>query len=284
MNLPEPEIDIAIITITRLEYEAMLSHIENPSRDPGSHREPNRFAWQVGTISGEGRSASYRVVLALAGKPTNVSSALATLETVQRWKPRYTLLVGIAGGLPREGLVKGDVVISSVIWAYEYGKHTAGFHPRHDFTYPVDGALLRTASTVSNRWRENIRVQPPEAGQSPKVLTGPIASGEKVIDSITNEFFEAVLKAWPKLQAVEMEGAGAASAIAEIHERGWPSGFLMIRGISDMPSSAGTDAQATQQTIQRDTWTRYAAETAATFTAYWIRTAWPVPALDQDPR
>ncbi len=117
----------------------------------------------------------------------------------------------------KDGLVKGDVVLSTVIYGYEYGKIDNGFAPRMQYTYQVDGALLSSATAFSqdNRlnWRNKISASPPQSGHSSKVIPGPIASGDKVIDDVRDDFFQRILEGWPGLQAVEMEGAGAASAI-----------------------------------------------------------------------
>ena len=50
----------------------------------------------------------------------------------------------------------------------------------------------------------------------------------------------------------------------------------MIRGISDMPTLAATEAEDSGQTNQRDSWAKYASAVAAGFTVYWIMQAWPL--------
>lgn len=141
------------------------------------------------------------------------------------------------GGLSRDGLGLGDVVISKQICSYEYGKveHNA-FNPRPDFLYQIDGSLLRSAlSFDDNDWRKGLVSRPGADRGKPKVVFGMVGSGDKVIDDRSADFFAAVEKAFPKLQAVEMEGAGAAAAITEARDEGRVVGFLMIRGISDTP-------------------------------------------------
>jgi len=46
--------------------------------------------------------------------------ASAVSATYTRYRPQYVLVVGIAGGFPQDGLTKGDVAISSVIYDYDY--------------------------------------------------------------------------------------------------------------------------------------------------------------------
>jgi nucleoside phosphorylase len=248
--------DIAIVTVLPEEYAAVLAELGPHARDPGQVA-PNTHGWQCAEVSGTG--GRHRVVVALAGRPGNVSGALTVEKTVARWRPRHVLLVGIAGGFARDGLKLGDVVVSTVIWAYEYGKAAAVFEPRHDFTYPVDGGLLRSAMAYA-------------AGTPNAAHFGPVASGEKVIDQVTPGLFGPVLAAWPKLLAVEMEGGGAAAAIEAARDAGHAVGFMMIRGISDMPG----EAQAAGNAARRDAWKRAACASAAKFALGLIRNAWPV--------
>ena len=280
-------VDIAIVTILPEEYEAVRKQLGKSRRDPGTEEQPNQYAWMLGEIA-HAEGGHYRVVLAMAASPGNTSSSLATSKTIARWQPRYVLLVGIAGGMVRENLALGDVVISSIIRAYEYGKvHEGRFEPRPDFQYRVDGSLLRNALTLKARnWQKGLGRKPGRATAQSKLLSGPIASGDKVIDDVSSEFFAAVARSFPKLLAVEMEGAGAAAAIEEAQEEGRNVGFLMIRGISDMPPAGPGKPQAKQRasgtrgaggTQVRDRWKKYAAEAAARFSVHLIANAWPVP-------
>jgi len=182
-------------------------------------------------------------------------------------------------------------VVSKVIWGYEYGKIEGEFKPRNGFTYIVDTPLTVAAETVSDNWVNKIAPAPPVPGVAPKVVLGPVASGDKVVDDVTNSFFQKVLNHFPKLVAVEMEGAGAAAAIQSAREKGRSVGFVMIRGISDMPvagdgaaptraaAGGGSDAggAGSGQTQQRARWKKFAAAAAATFAVRVIQEAWPVP-------
>ena len=284
---PPETVDIAIITILSEEYAAVRKRLKNTRHDPGTQEQPNQYAWTLGEIE-RADGGSYQAVLAMAGSPGTTSSSLATSKTIVRWKPRYVLLVGIAGGMMREELALGDVVVSSIIRAYEYGKIQEGrFEPRPDFQYKVDGSLLRNALSLSSKpWQKGLRRKPVVATARSKVLTGPVASGDKVVDDVSSDFFAAVAKSFPKLLAVEMEGSGAAAAIEAASEEGHRVGFLMIRGISDMPPAASSNQQGlararTQRaaggTQVRDRWKQYASDAAAHFAVYLVENAWPVP-------
>jgi nucleoside phosphorylase len=277
--------DIAILAITQDEYAAVLKLLPAPKLYQGGVDEPNLHAWVTSELPSPDPTRPYQVVLALTHRQGNVASSQATLYTVERWRPRYVVMVGIAGGFPKEGVRRGSVAISSVIWGYEYGKIADGkFNPRNDQTFQVDNALVTAAIThnlMHPDWHRRIAVKPPDRASVPNVVVGPIASGEQVVDDARYPLVKAALEHWPKLIAIEMEGAGGAAAIAKLHERGVQVGFVMVRGISDMPLvgeiEAGGNATATgeAQSEERQNWTPYAASAAAAFAVTLIESGWP---------
>jgi len=273
-------VDVAIVTVIQEEYDAVLQHLDTHRHDPGSRARPNLYAWEVGEVAPRDSGGPFRVVVALAGHAGNLPGAEATRETVERWNPRYVLLVGIAGGFAKEGLGKGDVVVSSLILGYEYGTLAKKFLPRDDFVFQVDGPLLRSAQALAaqdSKWMKDVKPEPPELSVSPKVVVGPVASGEKVVDDATGTFFLEVLVRWPRVVAVEMEGAGAVTAVEAVRNKGGGVGFLMIRGISDMPLTDSHRVRGkSSQKEERDRWKRYAADVAAVFAIRLIRHGWPV--------
>jgi nucleoside phosphorylase len=280
-----PQVDVAIVTILPEEYEAVKRRLKNVRRDPGTKDQPNQYAWVVGEIEAA-HEGTYQVVLAMTVNAGSTTASLGTGKTIARWCPRYVLLVGIAGGLPRDQLGLGDVVVSKQIVSYEYGKvHDGAFNPRPDFVYQVDGPLLRSALSLGEtNWRSKLGRRPATEGRKSKVFVGMVGSGEKVIDDRSAEFFASVERLFSKLMAVEMEGSGAATAIQEARDEGRAVGFLMIRGISDMPPDR-KPAQRKKDgppASDRDLWKSYAANAAASFAVTFISQAWPLPPVGPD--
>ncbi len=263
-------VDIVILTVLPQEYDAVYDQLGNVK--PYRRNMPNPYTWVIGEIPCNG-GGSFSVALGKTGQAGTSHGALATNEAVTTFSPQYLLFVGIAGGFNLNGLTTGDVVIGTEIYGYEYAKIDKDntFIFRHDWVYRPDLALMNGAIAFSTRskWAENIQPNNP-LGRTPKAIPGQIASGDKVIDDPTNEFFAAVLRNWPnKLQAVEMEGAGAATAIELAQAKKFTTGFLMIRGISDMP--AGQDVEKEQRgTQERDSWKSYASAAAAAFVTSFI--------------
>ena len=133
--------DIAVVTLLPEEYMAACAILEQPRTPKPPPNGPNQHAPKIGEVRGV--HGVYRIVVCLVGRQTNPVSAAATMSIVNRWNPSYVVALGVAGGLPRDGLTLGDVAVSDVIWNYEYGKVSGEYEPRNDYTYqhycPVDG-------------------------------------------------------------------------------------------------------------------------------------------------
>jgi len=263
--------DIVILTVLPEEYGAIFNHLSDfvPLPDVGSR--PNLYAWQFSNVYCSKYKGAYKVAIGMVGRAGNYQSSLAVKEAVELWRPRYIFFVGIAGGLP--DLKRGDVVIADVVYGYEYGKINKKFKPRGNWTYRTDLALLNGAGAYALRddWYKRIKVKPHE-NCKPCIMSGEIASGEQVVDDPSNEFFAEVLKRYSKVKAVEMEGAGVGSAIEQAQSLGFPTGFIVIRGISDLPRPKGKG----KGTKERDDWKPYASDAVAAFTLGWIADGLPL--------
>ena len=274
---PEDAFDVAIITALEDEYLAMrkqLTGAQDVPPDAGQYQ--NLYGWVTGTIARENGPGVYRVVVAWAGCSGNPQSLITTMRTIDQWRPRYVLFCGIAGGLPKDGLRQGDIVLSQSIWYYEYAKVEKGkVLPRHRDSFRVDRGLLTSARIfkMGNSDWKLCGETPPRPNHDPNVVAGMIGSGEKVIDDRDAEYAKAILQERPELQAIEMEAVGACSAVEHANAEGKLVGFLMVRGISDMP---GLGSEASDSgTMERDNWKPYVCALAAKFIASWIAIAWP---------
>ncbi len=281
-NVPAPTdegIDIAIVTALPREYDAVLERLINP-RDPPQLKGPfpNLFAWKLGEIPKADGSGTFKVVLAQAQQSGNIDTHYVTMRTIDRWHPEYLIFSGIAGGMKREELTQGDVVLSQNIWHYDYGKIVDKKYKPRNREFPPHGGLLTSAHGFGRHteaWKRCGKT-PPLGTHVPKCVPGLIGSGDKVIDDLEPDFVKAILDARPDLQAVEMEAAGAATAIRNAQQEGRAVGFMMVRGVSDMPSD-GSDASGSG-TQERDDWKPFASTVAAHFVISWIASpAWPFP-------
>jgi nucleoside phosphorylase len=274
-------VDVAIITILEEEYEAVYRLLKRRRRVTGSAEMGNQHAWVIGEIDAPDFDVPYTAVLAMSpGFGTN-AAVVVTKNTLQAFDPRCVLVVGIAGGLGDLGL--GDVVVADRICAYEYGKIGSEFHPRDDLDSPTDASIFSAAKTLAARhpnWFSELGHPDETQHRSPRIVVGHVASGDKVVDDPTSEFFASVIHSRPNVLAIEMEGAGAATAVQDVRDMQRGATFGMIRGISDLPRQGGAGHGSrpgrSAQSETRDSW-KVPASAAAAAAIQLIRLSWPRP-------
>ncbi|HOO53882.1 MAG TPA: HEAT repeat domain-containing protein [Methanothrix sp.] len=272
--------DIVILTVLQEEYRAVTDKLSNLRLPPKIGPDENKYSWRFGEVPCTKYRSVYTIIVGKIGAAGTIKSALAAFEATILWNPSYIFLVGVAGGF--SGLSKADVVIAEEIRGYEYGKIDDGFIPRDDWHYCTEPELLRSAIdfSISSEWLKYIQLSLP-SGCEPKVINGEFASGDKVVDNPSDPFFTKVLKKWPDIIAVEMEGIGVGHATEHVkrwRERGSNiTGFLMVRGISDLPRTASSEEE--RGTKERDNWKPWAADTAAAFAIGMIAEGLPLRPL-----
>jgi nucleoside phosphorylase len=246
----------AIITPLPVEWRAICLKLRDQSI-PSDQTLPTKL----------GYIGNHPVVCVRFGK--GEGDAAAALQYVSgQWSPRWIILMGIAAGFPDQvgrapgrGPKLGDVLIANFIYHLDYGKLADGkYQRRPEKDFSPDHSLLLHAETLADEdtsWAERITLPRPDRRRhtATNVKIGYVASGNKVIDDPSHDFFQEVLTTIPELDGVEMEacGAGAALRLEQSHRL---VGFLMVRGISDQPPGGSK---------QRAAWRRYAAAAAAAF-------------------
>jgi RNA-directed DNA polymerase len=279
-------IDVAIMTVLAEESNAVAQKLTNLKRVAGSNKRPNIYDYQYGSVPCASYGLPYRVVLGRLGRAGNTQGALGIMSAIERWSPRYVLLVGIAGGFAKDNIQLGDVVFSDVICGYEYGKLDKGeFILKPHQIYQSDVGLLNGALGLANKidvWAQDLKDG--KVRRVTKAIKGVVASGDKVVDDPTVPFFQQAQEKLGPLHAIEMEGVGASAAIDHAHALGKQVGFMMVRGISDMPKGLSelgliTDSSTVgvRATEERDTWKMVAAEAAAAFAIALISSGLPKP-------
>jgi len=268
--------DVAIITVLPDEYHAILRKLENVHHVVEPNGRVNLYVWATGEVRSPDRSETRSVVVAMAGEAGVVSGALATQATIDRWKPANVLLVGIAGGV-HESVSLGDIVISSQIWGYEHGHLGTHYESGGGLFFQPDPMLEEAALRLGPDWRSRIAVTRPGPRGAPKVLAGKTASGDKVVENARSAYFAESLRIDGTVMAVEMEGTGAAAAVGQVHDKGETTGFLMIRGISDLIFSKNREEHSRLElgrNPQRGEWKSYASDVAASFAIGLVESYW----------
>jgi len=170
------------------EYEIM-------SRSLTKHQQVGADGPLIATIGQLGR---HRVVCVQTGKG-ETETAAALQWALGKWKSRWVLLVGIAGGFPEQKVRRGDVVVATFVYNFDFGKiEDKRFIRRPELDFQSDRKLLAYANLVAVRravtWTDTIRETRPdkEPNTASKLSFGYIGSSNKVIDDPSYESFREV--------------------------------------------------------------------------------------------
>ncbi len=240
--------NILVLTALSVERDAVISHLT----DVKVEKHP-----EVGTDYHRGvfvsPSGKIDVIVGRTDQ-TNINAALETERALQHYKPTHAFYVGVAGGL--KDVKVGDVVIGSDVIGYERGKaEEMGFKARPQFgasSYELERAANSFA--ISSTW-EVISTSLVETQYASEitVLSGTIASGEKVDASYKSDLHKHIKENASHALAIEMEGLGFLKVCMTR-----PSvKSLLLRGISDLVDDKGEmDGKGSQP---------YASKNVATF-------------------
>lgn len=181
--------DLAIVTaLYKIELEAVLNH-------PGiafvlDSTPEDCTPYFVGKLRAKGEE-TISVVAASAPEMGMSATAVVASKMIERYRPRYLCMLGIAAG--RKGKF-GDILIASASWDYGAGKRELRssekgddsiFLPRPSYRQGGAGVmgLLQSFSLqdadVRTQLRANWSGDAPSA--PPEVFLGPLASGAAVI-------------------------------------------------------------------------------------------------------
>jgi nucleoside phosphorylase/HEAT repeat protein len=257
--------DFVIITALEEEREALLAKLPDVKKLPPSEEDVRvyyRSSLPV-TFPDKTTSSYDIIVLSLLGMG-RVQAVNAAVDSIKRWKPRYLLLVGIAGGVEENDVSLGDILVSDQFIDYELQKLKANKNSPRYQVHPADSRLLIAAQNlVGLDWLDSVTVSRPKEGV-PKRHIGPIATGDKVVER--KAFVNELLNHWPKLVGFEMEAGGAASACFQSPIK---PGFFMVRGVSDL-------SDENKSSTQVKAWRCYACAIAAAYTVALLQSG-PVP-------
>ena len=247
--------DFAIIT-TEVEFEAVkdILGLKDFIRKEGR----TYFYGQVVSSDGGG---NHFVVCSKCRSRSNLPANSLTQDVVKHWKPDFTLVVGIAGGVEgRENINLGDVVVHNHLEYYEFIKEIGGQKKKRILELEVSSPLILDIVDIINyrnvRWWEEIKAPIPEQKiVNPKVLSGEILCGDKLLGCPDSVLLKELLDLHDKAVAVEMESGGVARALYEAKVQHMTH-FLVIRGVSDY-------CNRLENQQMRDTWKEYAMQAAA---------------------
>src|SRR4051812_33842084 len=110
--------DVGIVTALEVERDAVLRALGGA--DEPDTVERDSFAYHLARLPTRDPAIGYSVVVVLS-EEGNLNAALATRQLITHWRPRWVIMVGIAGGVA--GKVRlGDVVVAKFVQYYEGAK------------------------------------------------------------------------------------------------------------------------------------------------------------------
>ena len=182
------------------------------------------------------RGGTHKILAVSALEMGMPAAAALAAKTVERFRPRYIAMTGIAGGIKGSGNF-GDVVVADSCWDYSGGKvaEAAGVirienEPRTaelDPTLKSQFIRLTSDATLLARIASEFKGELPVGRLAAKV--GPIFTGTHVITSELRTKELTLMNR--KLSAIDMEGyAIFASARYAEHPRPSP---ILLKGLSD---------------------------------------------------
>lgn len=221
---------ILVLTALPVERDAVIEHLT------GARLEEHP---EVGTDYLRGMYASpsgnIDVVVGRTDQ-TNINAAFETERALARYHTSHAFYVGVAGGL--KDVKVGDIVIGSDVIGFERGRaEDGGFKPRPQFgasSYDLERAANSFA--ISSSWKA-IAASLVDARFAPRisVLSGTIASGEKVDASCKSDLHKYIKINASHALAIEMEGLG----FLKVCMTRPAVKSLLLRGISDLVNDKG---------------------------------------------
>lgn len=279
--------DVLILTILPEENSAVFSELEKygkASRVLPTQGCPNQYEWHKFLLpSTAGLLTIATGVVARAGNDTMQA---AVSDGLRRFNPAALLVVGVAGGLPKDSdpMHAGDVVIGDSVWSVDRGKiKSDGLHSRP--ISKIGGLGLLPGMQNRSNWQKDWDTGLVNSNNQPfQIITGGIAASNYVITVTDHELMrEIVAVSGNAIRAVEMESWGAAVSIDDYATASGRNVILgMVRGLSDIvrptvltPTDSEPSDTSKANSAERDNWKQGAANNAARFVVTWLIRAWP---------
>jgi nucleoside phosphorylase len=145
-NSVRKKVDLAVLTALSKEMEAVEAVFGN-GRTIGRRNDPHLYKWIELKVGTELKT----IVVAAPSAIGNVRAAVTAMDLMRSFKPRYVVMVGIAGGCPNpcepsDHFRLGDVVIGDSVLEYDHVKRT------------VDGRLevRDSAQRIAYSWSQAV--------------------------------------------------------------------------------------------------------------------------------
>jgi nucleoside phosphorylase len=231
---------ILLVSATITETKAVLPVFESATGQTKlAERINGKTYYRLGSLG----YANLTLVESEAGSATPDGSLDTIKDAIRDTHPSTVIMVGIAFGMKRDRQNMCDILVSQYLRAYEPGR--VG-EPRS-----LRGVYVNSSSALMDLVR-SVQVD----WQGPKVHTGLLLSGEKLVDDL--QFLKELQTLEPDAVGGEMEGQGLYTAVHKA-KLDW----MIVKGISDwgngrksikyQPKAAGNAARFVLEMLYRFT-------------------------------
>lgn len=198
-------------------------------------------------------------VVGCAAPSMGMTAACVTAcKAIERWRPRFLVMTGIAAGTKKEEQYYGDIIVAEAAYDYGSGKIAEAedgkriFIPSHS-QLRIDTelhALLQQWERTQSRTDDIRRAWHAERSRVPRLIVGLLASGAAVVQS--QELVDEILSKSRKVVGLDME-AFAVFQAAHLATSPRPR-VLVAKSVADFADKR-----------KDDEWQHYASFTSARF-------------------
>jgi len=155
-----------------------------------------------------------RIIASSASEMGIASSSILATKMINRFKPEYLIMTGIAAAVKNQGVLLGDIMLADPSFNYESGKYiencgeTEFFPDYRQQRIDVD-IITKVKDITRNKVYlkeiyNNFNGKKPE--NIPKIITGPFATGSAVVSS--DSIIKSVISNQRKIIGIDMETYG----------------------------------------------------------------------------
>ena len=220
-------IDVGVITVVTEEAQAVRRALGlKPDRSNG-------LTFDLGTVDTGRQALTIAALQTLSQGEGPVASAFSHLR--ETFNPEVMVLTDIAGGINRD-VHLGDVVVATRVICYDLRKETSERIIRRGQERQAPAGIGHAVNRFFADHGEPAIITSQVPGTAPghvRVLKGLAGSGNAVIAHRDSEIVSYLLAFNDKILAVDMESDGFSQAFHDRPRAERPSGWLIIRGISD---------------------------------------------------
>jgi len=211
------EYNLLLVTATMIEKETLHSYlkpINGRSNLIKIHKDKQTYF--LGIL---GRYQVVHVSCDKMGAISPQASIATTMSAIDFCKPKVVVMVGIAFGVGGEQKI-GDILVSESIVPYDIQRLGINGPIQRGTPYASCTTLLNRINNITD-WDYSYQ------NKNPRIFTGLLLSGEKLIDNPEDK--AKLLEAYPTAKGGEMEGYGVHTACHTNSITHW----IIIKGICD---------------------------------------------------